>query len=89
MEVTREMVKQTAELARLELTVAEETRMQDDLQRILSYMECLEETDANLDAVRTVTKEELRADQVEPSMPVEELLEVSPSKQGFWTPEEG
>lgn len=89
MEVTREMVKQTAELARLELNEAEEVRMQADLQQILSYMECLEDTGLHADAGRTVTTDQLRPDEVQPSMPVEELLAVSPSQRGFWTPEEG
>lgn len=89
MEVTREMVQQTAELARLELNEAEEAQMQADLQQILSYMECLKDRGIQPENGRTVTKEQLRPDEVQPSMPVEELLAVSPSRQGFWTPEEG
>lgn len=89
MEVTREMVVQTAELARLELTEEETKCMQCDLQQILSYMECLGETGTEVESGRIVTAEQLRPDEVQPSMPVEELLAVSPSQQGFWTPEEG
>ncbi len=90
MEVTRELVRKTAELARLELTEAEEQQMQQDLQQILSYMECLGENDpAQPSEDLTVHLEQLRSDEVSPSMPEEQLLEVSPSKQGFWTPEEG
>lgn len=89
MEVTRQMVQQTAELARLELTKEQELEMQSNLQRILSYMECLEETEETAIAERTLTTAQLRPDEVQPSMPAAELLAVSPSKQGFWTPEEG
>lgn len=88
MEVTRQMVQQIAELARLECSEGEVLRMQEDLQQILSYMECLEEINTEESVEAAVCTEQLRADEVCPSMPVEQLLAVSPSGQGYWTPEE-
>ncbi len=89
MDVTREMVRQTAELARLEVPAAEEDRMQEALQQMLYYMECLEGCAAAETDPGTVTLQQLREDVVEASLSAEQLMEHSPFQMGFWTPREG
>jgi aspartyl-tRNA(Asn)/glutamyl-tRNA(Gln) amidotransferase subunit C len=80
--LTREEVEQIALLARLELDDDEIERLRTELAAILGHMDALREVDT--EGIEPMTHAvpmhlRLRADQVEPSLPVEEALAAAPA----------
>jgi aspartyl-tRNA(Asn)/glutamyl-tRNA(Gln) amidotransferase subunit C len=78
-------VREIAILARLELSDQEIERMTGDLDAILGYVATLEELDTS--SVEPMTHAvpfdcPRRADQVGPSLPVEEALRNAPRREG-------
>lgn len=85
--VSLEEVRRVAELANLELTTDEETRMQRDLNAVLDYVTQLNELDtANVPAMAQVTEileqgtpnSTLREDAAEPSLDRSRVLATAP-----------
>ncbi|WP_446745085.1 Asp-tRNA(Asn)/Glu-tRNA(Gln) amidotransferase subunit GatC [Silvibacterium acidisoli] len=81
-------VKQVAELANLELTPAEEVRMQMDLNSILAYVAELNELDTSSVAPMAQVSEvvggvsDLRPDQVAPSLDRANVMVCAPETDG-------
>ena len=81
MSVTRDDVRRVAALARLELTGAEESALESELNAILAYVEKLRELD--VDGVEPMTHGDvgegtLRGDAVVPGLAQEEALRGAP-----------
>ena len=81
MRLSREEVEHVALLARLDLTEEEKTRYTEELNQILAHFEKLNE----LDTAETPPTSHVmpmtnvfRADEVRPSLPVEEVLANAP-----------
>ncbi len=77
MEIDRQMVEYVAELGKLRLTEDEKTMMQQDLTRVLQYMDILNSLDT--DGVAPLThvsgvENVFRADVVGPSFDRDEIL---------------
>jgi len=84
MSLTPAEVEHIAELARLSLTDGEKTLYRDQLSDILDYAAILQQVDtsatsptATVLALRNV----MRPDQVEPSMPAEDVLANAPDAE--------
>jgi aspartyl-tRNA(Asn)/glutamyl-tRNA(Gln) amidotransferase subunit C len=82
--IRSEEVREIATLARLELSDQEIERMTGDLDAILGYVEALKDLDTS--AVEPMTHAvpfdcPLRADEVGPSLPVEEALRNAPRRE--------
>lgn len=82
MEVNEQLVDQLADLARLEFTLEEKTAIQGDLQRMITFVEKLNELDTthvqpilHMTADRNVYRE----DAVVPSISREEGLQNAPA----------
>lgn len=82
-------VRRVAELAYLELTADEETRMQRDLNAILGYIDQLNELDtsrvepmAQVGEVLGNALASLRADEVRPSLAREAVMAAAPDTDG-------
>ena len=89
--ITREQVEHIARLAKLELDETELERMTRELDRILGYMELLNELDASTaepTAQVQVEPTELREDVAQHGLDREQVLEQSPSSShgGFAVP---
>jgi aspartyl-tRNA(Asn)/glutamyl-tRNA(Gln) amidotransferase subunit C len=83
--ITREEVHHVANLARLDLTEQEETRMTLQMNDILSYMEKMEGLDtSNVPAMTHATQQQniFRPDEVHPSLPRDQVLENAPETDG-------
>jgi aspartyl-tRNA(Asn)/glutamyl-tRNA(Gln) amidotransferase subunit C len=91
--VTMDEVRRVAELANLELTAAEEPRMQRDLNAILGYIAQLNELDtAGVPPMAQVGEvlggllqdrgESLRADEVRPSLDRAAVMACAPETDG-------
>lgn len=87
--VTAEEVKRVAELAYLELSADEETRMQRDLNAILGYIDQLNEVDtsqtepmAQVAEVVGGATSALRADVERPCLQRERVMASSPETDG-------
>lgn len=87
--VTVDEVRRVAELASLELTANEETRMQRDLNAILDYVAQLNELDtskiepmAQVSEVLGGSSAALRADKQLPSLPRERVMVSAPETDG-------
>ena len=85
MSLTRNDVLQVARLARLELTDDELTRMADQLNRILGYVEQIQQL--NTDGVEPLAhplpvQNVFREDEPAPSLPLDEALGNAPSRAG-------
>lgn len=84
MQITPELIKYLETLARIELNEKEEAKISAELQDILTYMDMLNELDTDgveaLSHAFPVTNV-LRADEVKPSRPTEEILANAPYKQ--------
>ena len=77
MQIDEKMVEYVADLAKLRLTAAEKTLMQQDLNKVLDYMDVLNQLDTS--EVAPVThmfgvENVYRADEIQPSFPREEIL---------------
>ena len=85
MAITIEQVEHIAKLAKLEFTPEEKERFTRELNRILEYMEKLNELDtSNVEPLSHTTEitNVFREDRVGKSLPVEEALKNAPSRQG-------
>ena len=88
MAITIEQVEYIAKLAKLEFSDSEKDKLTGELNRILQYMEKLNELDTTgvepLSHPTEVTNV-MRPDKVKPSMSSEEALNNAPSKEkGFF-----
>ncbi len=85
MSLTLDEVRHVARLARLRLTDDEMEKMQQELSSILQYIDALQEVDVT-DVLPTAQVTDVvnvvRADEVRPSLPVEEALGAAPHRQG-------
>lgn len=87
MKITQKDVQYVADLANLELTDAERTRMEKDLNQILGYIDLLSEVDtSNVPAMaqvgETSLKDPLRADEPKECLPRELALKNAPQTDG-------
>ncbi|MGV1100809.1 Asp-tRNA(Asn)/Glu-tRNA(Gln) amidotransferase subunit GatC [Thiovibrio sp. JS02] len=85
MKITPEEVTYVAKLARLELSPAEVEKTTAQLDRILSYVEKLNELDTTGIPVTThalAVRNAFRADEVKPSLPQAEALANGPLQNG-------
>ncbi|MFQ5798720.1 MAG: Asp-tRNA(Asn)/Glu-tRNA(Gln) amidotransferase subunit GatC [Bacteroidota bacterium] len=83
MGVTVKDVEYVAALARLQFSEQEKQKLTRQLNRILEYMEKLNELDtSNVEPLSHVVKQTnvFREDAVKPSAPVEEILKNAPSR---------
>jgi len=84
MALTTQEVEHVARLARLRLTPAEIEKMRAQLSNILAYIDMLKEvdiTDVPPTAQVTDLLNILRADEVRPSLPREDVLANAPDQQ--------
>jgi aspartyl-tRNA(Asn)/glutamyl-tRNA(Gln) amidotransferase subunit C len=90
MKVTEQEVSHVADLANLELTAQERTRLAKDLNSILEYIDRLNELDtSNVPPMAQVagnsTDFAMRADELRPSLPQEAALKNAPdASDGFF-----
>lgn len=85
MKITTELVDYISELSRLELQAGEKQDMTAELERILAYMDVLNQLDtAGVEPMSHVfpVKNVLRGDEVIPSQERSELLAGSPAPDG-------
>ena len=85
MAVTVDEVRGVAELARLRFSPDEEERLTEDLNRILQYMDKLNELDTEgVEPTSLVLPlgNAFRRDEVDPSPAVAEILAAAPQRQG-------
>ncbi len=85
MSITREEVRHIAELAKLNLTEAEETLYLEQLSAILDYAQRLTALDTKaIPPTATVLPlhSVMRADEPRPSTPVDEILADAPARSG-------
>jgi aspartyl-tRNA(Asn)/glutamyl-tRNA(Gln) amidotransferase subunit C len=85
MSLSADEVRQVARLARLELSDDELTRMGDQLNRILGYVELIQKL--NTDGVEPLAhplpvQNVFRPDELRPSLPVDEALRNAPARSG-------
>lgn len=83
--ITREEVRHVAMLARLDLSEAEETRLTDQMNQILQYMETLNELDTtDVPPMTHAIQQEnvFRADEARPSIEREAALANAPRSDG-------
>jgi aspartyl-tRNA(Asn)/glutamyl-tRNA(Gln) amidotransferase subunit C len=85
MAISREEVEHVAFLARLGLTDEEKATLQEQLSAILEHMRTINELDtsqisptAQVIPLRNV----MRADEAEPSLPVDDVLRNAPDQEG-------
>ncbi|HOV85806.1 MAG TPA: Asp-tRNA(Asn)/Glu-tRNA(Gln) amidotransferase subunit GatC [Syntrophobacteraceae bacterium] len=83
--ITREEVRHVADLARLELSEQEESRMTEQMNQILGYMDQLNEL--NTEGVSPTThaielRNVFREDEVRESLPREQALANAPQSDG-------
>lgn len=81
--VTKKDVEHVAELARIELSETEKENMIDDLNKILDYVNKLEELDTeNEDIIVNpyYIENKFRSDEVEESMSIDEVMMNAPEK---------
>jgi len=85
MKIDLREVYQVARLARLKITEEEAERLMAQLNRILTYMDKLNELDTTgiePMAHALALTNAFRADEVKPSLPPEEALDNAPRRQG-------
>lgn len=83
MSITRKDVEHVSQLARIELKEEEKEALIEDLNKVLSYMEKLNELDTeNVDIVVNpyYVENVFREDKIEASMDVKKVLENAPGK---------
>lgn len=82
---TGDLIEYIADLARLKLTAEEKSKFILDMEKIVSYMDKLNELDTSkvktTDHVIPISNV-FREDEEKPSYPREKILENSPSKEG-------
>jgi aspartyl-tRNA(Asn)/glutamyl-tRNA(Gln) amidotransferase subunit C len=84
MKLTPEQVRHVAKLARLELAIDDEARLQADLSRILESFEALTAVDTSgvPPTARVGEAQAVRADDVSGELGVDKALANAPQKQG-------
>ncbi len=85
MKISKKDVEHVARLARLRLTEEEKEKFGKQLNRILEYVEKLNELNTeNVESTLPVVplKNVLREDEIKPSLPVEDVLSNAPDKKG-------
>jgi aspartyl-tRNA(Asn)/glutamyl-tRNA(Gln) amidotransferase subunit C len=86
MSVSEQDVERVAELASLELTSTEKSRMLRDLNSVLDYFAQLNELDTTavppMTQVAAATESQARPDQVSPSLARERVLACAPDTDG-------
>ncbi|MBU5485367.1 Asp-tRNA(Asn)/Glu-tRNA(Gln) amidotransferase subunit GatC [Clostridium sp. MSJ-11] len=83
MSITKKDVEHVSELARVELKEEEKEALIEDLNKVLAYMEKLDELDTDdVDIIVNPYYAEnvFREDKTEPSMKIEEVLSNAPEK---------
>ncbi|GAA0717890.1 Asp-tRNA(Asn)/Glu-tRNA(Gln) amidotransferase subunit GatC [Clostridium malenominatum] len=83
MSITRKDVEQVSQLARIELKEEEKEALIEDLNKVLSYMEKLNELDTeNVDIVVNpyYVENVFREDKIEASMDIKKVLGNAPGK---------
>ncbi|MBP5281837.1 MAG: Asp-tRNA(Asn)/Glu-tRNA(Gln) amidotransferase subunit GatC [Lachnospiraceae bacterium] len=83
--MTRERIKRVARLAELNLSPDEEVRFQQDVQRMLEYVDCLNTLDTDgVEPLYQVIEDNpvMREDMPESVYGREELLSGAPSERG-------
>jgi aspartyl-tRNA(Asn)/glutamyl-tRNA(Gln) amidotransferase subunit C len=82
--LTREEVLEIALLARLHLEDDEVDRLRSELSSILEHMEALRAVETDVEPMTHAVPMalRLRADEVEPSLPVEEAVGPAPDRAG-------
>ncbi|GAO41295.1 Asp-tRNA(Asn)/Glu-tRNA(Gln) amidotransferase subunit GatC [Flavihumibacter petaseus] len=91
MEVTKELITHLAGLARLEFNEEDTRQIQDDLTRMISFVEKLNQLDTSgVQPLLHMTDQTdvLRADRLEPSLERKTALELAPDAddQYFYVP---
>ncbi|MBC6490293.1 Asp-tRNA(Asn)/Glu-tRNA(Gln) amidotransferase subunit GatC [Flavihumibacter stibioxidans] len=91
MELTNDMIGQLANLARLEFDEKDTAQIRDDLARMISFVEQLQELDtAGVEPLLHMTEnlDVLRADEISGSMDRKTALEIAPDadQQYFYVP---
>jgi aspartyl-tRNA(Asn)/glutamyl-tRNA(Gln) amidotransferase subunit C len=84
MKLTREEVLHIAQLARVALTEAEITRMQEQLSNLLEHFEVLQKVDTEgipPTAQSVDLQGIMRGDEVKPSLPAEDALANAPRRE--------
>ena len=86
MEITNELLNRLAYLARLQIGENERTQVKAELEQILSYIGQIERLElTEEEKAEPVGKEQLREDEIKPSLPREELLNNAPNTDGtYW-----
>jgi aspartyl-tRNA(Asn)/glutamyl-tRNA(Gln) amidotransferase subunit C len=85
MKLSREEVLHIARLARVALTEEEITRFSEQLSNLLENFEVLQQvdtTDVPPTAQSVVLQSVMRADEVRPSLPPEDILANAPRREG-------
>jgi aspartyl-tRNA(Asn)/glutamyl-tRNA(Gln) amidotransferase subunit C len=85
MKLSREEVLHIARLARVGLTESEIDRLSEQLSHILEHFEVLQQVDTTgvpPTAQSIVLQSVVRDDQVEPSLPSEDILANAPRREG-------
>jgi aspartyl-tRNA(Asn)/glutamyl-tRNA(Gln) amidotransferase subunit C len=85
MKLTREEVLHIAQLARVALTEEEINRMQEQLSNLLEHFEVLQKVDTTNvpPTAQSVSLQSImRADEVQPSLPTEDVLANAPRREG-------
>ena len=85
MSISREDVRHIAELAKLNLTAAEEALYLEQLSAVLDYAQRLNALDTKaIPPTATVLplRSVMRADEARPSTPVDEILADAPARSG-------
>jgi aspartyl-tRNA(Asn)/glutamyl-tRNA(Gln) amidotransferase subunit C len=85
MKLSREEVLHIARLARVGLTESEITRLSEQLSNLLESFEVLQKvdtTDVPPTAQSVALQSVMRADEVAPSLPVEDILANAPRREG-------
>ena len=85
--ISREQVRHVARLARLELTPAEEQRLQAEMSEMLSYVDKLNELDTGAVEPTAQVGESgtpMREDEVTNPAAAEAMLANAPAREGFF-----
>lgn len=83
MKITDEIVDHIAHLARLDFQGEKKTAIREDLERIINFMEKLQEVDTeNVEPLIFMSDEvnRLREDELKPMVPQDEALKNAPKK---------
>lgn len=86
MEITNELLDRLAYLARLQIGEGERAQVKTELEQILSYMGQIERLALTEEGpLAAASKEQLREDEIEASLPRAKLLKNAPDTDGtYW-----